>query len=93
MSTPLRKSIAGNYAGSFAVAIRNAIDPEDPSAAHYAQQMSERLASTLEYADTHGVSRDEVAEMIANAVAREMELLFGGLLTAIRNDVKRKNKG
>lgn len=90
MSTKLRHDIARNYAVSFAVAIRNAVDPQDPDGAHYLGQLAPRLKDALDYADPKGIDRAALAQSIIDAVTQELEWLTTGAAARLRDEIARR---
>ncbi len=90
--TDWKKSIALNYVGSFAVALRNIVDPEDPATEHYRSQLGPRLAAALERCDAAGFNRDEIAQAITMAVHRELGWITSGGLDSLRATIQSNHK-
>lgn len=88
----LQRGIVGNYARSFATAIRNVLDPEDPDTAHYLEQLSSRLNAALVNADERGVTRAELCWLISDAVRFELDMIASGTLNDLRSNIQKKSK-
>lgn len=84
------ESVVYNYAGSFGAGLRNAVDPADPDALQYSQDLHKRLQDVLEYANKNNVDASVVQAAIASAVASNLDFLTSGFLTSLRASIGKR---
>ena len=88
------ESVLLNYAGSLGAAVRNSIDPQDPSQEHYANEIKPRFDACLKWAKEHKIAPALITELIGAGIQAQCSFLTSGFLDDMRAEVlERAKKG
>jgi len=83
-----KSDVARNFCQSFATAVRNVVDPDDPGTEFYLKQLAPRLEAATDAAVRAGWTSDELSAVLNREIGQQLELIFSGQLQSIRDSIK-----
>ena len=85
--------IIRNYGSSLGAAIRNSIDPNEPSIDHYLNESGSRLKEVLLLINQLPLQlRNEGFKAMINGIIAQTNHLFDGTIDRIRDEIKENEK-
>lgn len=83
------KDTARNVAHSFATALRNSFDPQDPDRKVYREEEApKRILSFLNFVEEKGIDPATAADILSTAIKSVVGQLTDGTIDAIRDEVQ-----
>lgn len=81
------RDVLYNYGASLGAAIRNSIDPQDPSKDTFRAVIGPRFTECVDYMFKNGIDAREGMELIGRGIANQVEFLTSGFITELRANV------